>query len=154
MAGLAIRVAGVIEMHICPVVSFMTVRALSWPVTIGGKMATGAVIESRMIEANAGPACSVMARSTLIKIMISFGWLVAGFAIQNRGTVIEAHGFPTISIVAVRALIRPVTAGRRMARSTVCVAAVIENGIRPHIRIMAIGALTQPMPVGSGSRMA
>jgi hypothetical protein len=144
----------VIEMDICPIVGVMTVGALPWPVTIGGKMATGAVIESSMIEADAGPACGVMARSTLIQIMVCFRRLVTGFAIQNRGTVIEAHRFPATGIVTVRALIRPVAAGRRMAGDTVCIASMIENGIRPHIRIMAIGALAQPMPVGSGSRMA
>lgn len=56
MAGLAICVVGMIEVHIRPIIDRMTVRALPRPVTRRSNMAAGAVIKSGVVEADAGPA--------------------------------------------------------------------------------------------------
>lgn len=56
VARLAIRIAGVIEVHIRPIIGLMTIRALPRPVTRWSNMAAGAVVKPGVIEADAGPA--------------------------------------------------------------------------------------------------
>jgi len=79
---------------------------------------------------------------------------MACFAVQNRRTVIETDRIPAAGIVTVRTLISPVTSRRVVAGDTVCVAAMIEYGIRPHIRVMTVRALPKIVTVRRSSDMA
>lgn len=113
--------------------------------TIRGKVAAGTVVEPGMIEIDLGPAGGVMAGSTLIQVMLIGRGLVAGFTIQDGDTMIEGNRTPTAGIVAIRALIRPVICRRDVAGQAVRVTDMAEGDGRPHIRVMAVGAFSQPM---------
>ena len=89
MTRFTICVTGMVEMYIRPILSYMAIRTLPGPMTRRRDMAAGAIVESSVVEADAGPAGSVMAGGALIQIMISFRRLVARFTVQDRCTVIE-----------------------------------------------------------------
>lgn len=112
VAGLAVRVAGMEEGVIRPILYGMAVRTLAGPVAVDA-VAGAAVAQPAVVDLRHFPAGDCVTCRALSGVMFT-GAGVAGQAV-DQPTVVEVNGAPALCAVALAAQTGVVPAGRVVA---------------------------------------